>query len=93
MELIPKLTLAIVSSGLVLSCYGISVADCDYDEGTKYPDQSEVCKSGHKYKCEYRSWIDLSEECKNAKPRTDCTCTDDKVNDFISCMCRGRNDD
>jgi len=91
MKLISKIIFAIVSLGLVVSCYGISAADCDYNE-TTYPDQSEICKAGHKYKCEYRTWIDLNEGCGNSKTKTECTCINDEINNCISCVCSGRND-
>ena len=91
MELISRLIFAIVSFGLIISCYGLSLADCDNNE-TKYTDQSEICRSGHKYKCEYKTWIDMNEGCENSKTRTECTCVDDEINNCISCMCIGKND-
>lgn len=88
MELLSKLTFTVVSFGLVISCNGIAVADCDYNDNN-YPDQSEICRSGHKYKCEYKTWIDLSEVCENSKPTSACTCVENEIEDLTSCMCKG----
>ena len=91
MKIISKLTSCIVSFGLVISCCGISFADCDYNE-TKYADQSEICKSGHKYQCAYKTWIDMNVVCQDAQSvrtfeNSGCSCTDDELN---KCLVSGQ---
>jgi len=87
-KFIYELTFAIVAIGLIISCCGISMADCDYNE-TKYADMSVICKSGHKFQCAYKTWIDMNDECQDPQTvrtfeNSGCSCTDDDLNKCLS---------
>ena len=87
-NLISKVACQVIFVSVIISCYGLSFADCVYNE-TKYADLSEICKSGHKYQCAYKTWIEMNVECQDAQPvRTfenfNCSCTDDDLNNCLS---------
>ena len=80
MPIKPKIVFCSIAAGFIISSFGTCFADCDYN-GNRYADQFVTCQSGHKQKCEYKTWIDLSEDCSEEQSNNhDCTCTDDDTN-------------
>ena len=90
-----KIAFCIVSAGFIISCLGTCFADCDFN-GNQYADQFVTCQSGHKQKCEYKTWIDLSEQCNEEQANNQaCTCEDDDINACVpsAAQCNASQDE
>ena len=82
MKLMSKIATGIVSFGLIISSYNISIADCVYND-TNYIERARTCQSGHQYQCEDGTWTDMNTDCPDEQTiqsydTSVCACTNDE---------------